>query len=170
MFIGYLAEIPYRIINLFTGIIETPIKYIRQMIDICINPIFMLLLPIRYVFNLSGGFIYNLYHGTLGRPQRWLVGLISALPGKKGYNWMSWCTMSRLLLPVATAFKSIHKLLLLVPICGWILWIVTLPILFYLKLIQLWVIVCPIRNVEAFMAPTTFPKHQTCPGCYDCPI
>ena len=163
------TEIPYKIAGAPLAVISIPIKKFREAIDDVLAPIFIGLRPASCFANIASGWIYNVYHCTLGLPQSTAVELITMLPHWKKYRWMTWCTESRLCLIFSFIFKMVHKPLLCIPIVGWVLWLAMLPIYYYLKLWTLWIVICPVRNMEAFLAPTTFP-WVTEPGSYPTPL
>lgn len=170
-FLYNLSDFVYWLAGLPVNLIAAPIRHLRSMIDSILDVIFGLLKPISCLANMSGGFIYNLYHGSiLGMPQYLIVDFITAIPSWKKYSWMKWCTESRLNLIMSFIYKTLTRPLLFIPIIGWCLWIITLPIMYLLKLHALWTAVCPVRNMEAFMAPSTFPAMPSDGGSYPLPF
>jgi len=165
-----LTEFFYWLVGLPINIFATPIRHLRAGIDSCLDPLFVVTKPLSCMANMASGWIYNLYHGTLGLPQTALCEIITTIPHWKAYNWMKWCTESRLCLIISFIYKTISRIFLLIPCAGWLGWIVTLPIFYMLKLWGIWIMVCPVRNLEAGLAPTSFPTKPSSCGLYPFPL
>ena len=169
--VDQILEIPYRFIDLIFMIIDVPLRHFRHMIDVVLDIAFMPLLPLRLYMNVTGGFIYNIYHNLpLGRIQYSLCDLIIHIPNWEEYSWLKQCTESRLYLIFSFIFKSMHKTMLMIPVLGWAVWAGMLPLYAYLRLWGRWIVICPVRNAEAFMCPSSFPARQARPGLYPMPI
>ena len=164
-----ILDIPYEIALLPIRPFDFVIRKVRHIADIFIDFIFEFLFPLRILHNVAGGCIYNFYHVTLGIPQNIIINCITLLPGWHEYGYYSWCTESRMWLPLAFLYKFFTKPLLLIPVIGWGLWIGTLPILYSLKIWEQWIRICPVRNLEAYVCPTSYGKACECRG-YPSPL
>ena len=82
------------------------------------------------------------------------------------YSWMDICFGSRLMLWGTWLYKAITKPMLLVPVFGWMLWLVMLPLGYFLAMYEAFIIICPIEEIMPLLAPSAFRvKAGECAKC-----
>jgi hypothetical protein len=163
-----ILDIPYRIAFFPIHLICIPLRWVRRSIDVVLFYVRRIVAPFTYFNNLSGGFIYNVLNTTILLPS--LIGVdvyFFLFPGeRKKYSWMDICFGSRIMLWFTKLYKAITKPMLLIPIVGWLFWIIMLPLGYFLALYEAFIVICPIEEIMPFLAPSAFRvKAGECNKC-----
>jgi hypothetical protein len=166
--INKILEIPYMIAFLPVRVLRAPTRVARILSDKIAGKLYHFW-PVKLLSlwaNAISGWIYNILNGTILLPSLWIMSILFYLfpQVKEKYAWTNICLEGRMYLVASLAYKSVTKIFLLVPIIGWIAWLVTLPIGYFLSFWSIWIIICPVETLMPFLSPTAFPK-ASCPGC-----
>jgi hypothetical protein len=163
-----LLELPYTIAFFPVRLLHIPTRLFRRIVDKIAGFLYRFWPGemLSLYANAVSGWLYNVLNGTILLPSLWITSAVFYFfpETKEKYAWMDMCLEGRMYLVMALLYKNITKILLLVPIIGWMLWVVALPLGYFLALWCTWIQICPVESLMPMLSRTSFPKHCA-PGC-----
>ena len=133
-----------------------------EKIDVVVNSIYKVILPLRYMFFFSGGFIYYIYHTLFGFHAS-LARIVARIQGADP-KYLARCTNSRNFALMSIAYQILTGI---IPPLRWITYFPAM--IFFWMFENLYLIICPVMRLESMMNPVSQPHKEALTCSYKSP-